>query len=144
MRSGREHLAWMVVVEVRRRRKAAEGGRRRRKSTDIKSNNPHLAGGEKHNCSQLLIPCLHDLACTSSCLRCMSFSAARSAYGVSFCLTPSTPLPLLRLSSEVPGEAAEQLQVLGPFGISWCSNKVRLGLQLGTRLLLFQSLAIHG
>ena len=37
----------MVVAEVRRRRKAAEGGRRRRKSTDIKSNNPHLAGGEK-------------------------------------------------------------------------------------------------
>ena len=49
LRSGREHLAWMVVVEVRRRRKAAEGGRRRRKSTDIKSNNPHLAGGEKHD-----------------------------------------------------------------------------------------------
>ena len=57
LRSGREHLAWMVVVEVRRRRKAAEGGRRRheaagggrrrRKSTDVKSNNPHLAGGEK-------------------------------------------------------------------------------------------------
>ena len=41
------NLAWMVVVEVRRRRKAAEGGGRPRKSTDIKSNNPHLAGGEK-------------------------------------------------------------------------------------------------
>ena len=52
LRSGREHLAWMVVVEVRRRRKAAEGGRRRRKSTDIKSNNPHLAGGEKHFLTQ--------------------------------------------------------------------------------------------
>ena len=26
LRSGREHLAWMVVVEVRRRRKAGEGG----------------------------------------------------------------------------------------------------------------------
>ena len=61
LRSGREHLAWMVVVEVRRRRKAAEGGRRRheaagvgrrrRKSTDIKSNNPHLAGGEEKSIS---------------------------------------------------------------------------------------------
>ena len=45
------------MVDVRRRRQAAEGGRRRheaagggrrrRKSTDIKSNNPHLAGGEQ-------------------------------------------------------------------------------------------------
>ena len=49
LRSGREHLAWMVVVEVRRMRRSTRrrkaGGRR--KSTNIKSNNPHLAGGEK-------------------------------------------------------------------------------------------------
>ena len=71
LRSGRENLAWMVVVEVRqgtlgvdgrgwgseeaegggRRRKAAEGGGRR-KSTDIKSNNPHLAGGEQDSILQ--------------------------------------------------------------------------------------------
>ena len=35
-----------------RRQEAAEGGRgggrRRQEATDIKSNNPHLAGGEKH------------------------------------------------------------------------------------------------
>ena len=48
LRSGREHLAWMVVAEVRRWRKAAEGGRR--KSTDLKSKNPHLAGGEIESC----------------------------------------------------------------------------------------------
>ena len=64
MRSGREHLAWMLVVEVRdeegrrrgRRRgrrpkearKEAEGRKEARSAaTNIKSNNPHLAGGEK-------------------------------------------------------------------------------------------------
>ena len=66
LRWGREHLAWILAVEVGqgtlgvdgrgwgpeeaegggRRRKGAEGGGRR-KSTDIKSNNPHLAGGEQ-------------------------------------------------------------------------------------------------
>ena len=59
LRSGREHWAWMVVVEVRQgtlgvdgrgwgpeKAEEAEGGGRRPKSTDIKSNNPHLAGGE--------------------------------------------------------------------------------------------------
>ena len=77
LRSGREHWAWMVAVEVRqgtlgvesrgwgpagntwrgysRLRSGGGGGARgggrqaeggRRKSTNIKSNNPHLAGGE--------------------------------------------------------------------------------------------------
>jgi len=32
----------------RRRRQEAGRGRRRQEATDIKSNNPHLAGGEKH------------------------------------------------------------------------------------------------
>ena len=40
----------------RRRRQAAGGrrqdaGRRRQEATDIKSNNPHLAGGEKSTCA---------------------------------------------------------------------------------------------
>ena len=65
MRSGRAHWAWMVVVEVRQRTLWIAGRswtrrttRRRRgdeerrgeeeQATDIKSNNPHLAGGEKH------------------------------------------------------------------------------------------------
>ena len=70
LRSGREHWAWMVVVEVRQRtlwiasrswaggrggqreeeeEEEDEAGVRRRQeeATDIKSNNPHLAGGEK-------------------------------------------------------------------------------------------------
>ena len=67
MRSGREHWAWTVVVEIRqgtlwiagrswtrRTRRGrgeageAEGRRRgRTQATDIKSNNPHLAGGEQ-------------------------------------------------------------------------------------------------
>ena len=68
LRSGREHWAWMVVVEVRQRtlwiasrswaggrggqREEEDNERRRRgeeeedQATDIKSNNPHLAGGE--------------------------------------------------------------------------------------------------
>ena len=57
--SGREHWAWMVVVEVRQRPLCVEGrgwagggGEETRRgeeeqATDIKSNNPHLAGGEK-------------------------------------------------------------------------------------------------
>jgi len=56
LRSGREHWAWMVVVEVRQRTRASrvaveqEEEERRggeEQATDIKSNNPHLAGGEK-------------------------------------------------------------------------------------------------
>ena len=70
LRSGREHWAWMVVVEVRQRTLCVEGrswaggrggrggrgrggrgGRRGggggEQATDIKSNNPHLAGGEQ-------------------------------------------------------------------------------------------------
>ena len=76
LRSGREHWAWMVVVEVRqgtlgvdgrgwgptentvdcesqlsrRTRRTTRGGGQREEedqATDIKSNNPHLAGGEK-------------------------------------------------------------------------------------------------
>ena len=44
LRSGREHWAWMVVVEEeeeKRRRRGEE------QATNIKSNNPSLAGGEK-------------------------------------------------------------------------------------------------
>ena len=75
LRSGREHWAWMVVVEVRQRtlwiasrswaggrggqREEEDNERRRRgeeeeedQATDIKSNNPHLAGGEKQNLRQ--------------------------------------------------------------------------------------------
>ena len=53
MRSGREHLAWMIVVEVRQHWKSRKEGRKegkkegRKAATNIKSNNPHLAGGEK-------------------------------------------------------------------------------------------------
>ena len=56
LRSGREHLAWILAVEVRQGTLGVDGrgwgpeeaeGGGRRKSTDIKSNNPHLAGGEK-------------------------------------------------------------------------------------------------
>ena len=71
LRSGREHWAWMVVVEVRQRTLCVEGrswaggrggrggtrreeeeeeggrgGRGEEQATDIKSNNPHQAGGE--------------------------------------------------------------------------------------------------
>ena len=72
LRSGREHWAWMVVVEVRqgtlwiagrswtRRTRRGRGGageaegrrRGRTQATDIKSNNPHLAGGEKQRSSE--------------------------------------------------------------------------------------------
>ena len=73
LRSGREHWAWMVVVEVRQRPLCVEGrgwaggggeeeeekedekeedeeeeDEDEEEATDIKSNNPHLAGGEKH------------------------------------------------------------------------------------------------
>jgi len=56
LRSGREHWAWMVVVEVDREhcasRVAVEQEEEERRggeeqATDIKSNKPHLAGGEK-------------------------------------------------------------------------------------------------
>ena len=78
LRSGREHWACMVVVEVRQGTLSMDGrgwgpapnnvdrgsqldeedeededeagggsGRQERKAADIKSNNPHLAGGEK-------------------------------------------------------------------------------------------------
>ena len=62
LRSGREHWAWMVAVEVRQGTLGVDGrgwgpeeadGGGRRKSTDIKSNNPHLGGGEKHSESRL-------------------------------------------------------------------------------------------
>ena len=49
LRSGSEHWAWLVVVEVRqkaRRRRRRRGGGA---ATDIKSNNPHLAGGNKQS-----------------------------------------------------------------------------------------------
>ena len=71
MRSGREHWAWMVVVEVRQgtlgiagrnwtrrtRRKGLGGGggrrqaegRRTQEAIDIKSNNRHLANEEIKN-----------------------------------------------------------------------------------------------
>ena len=60
MRSGREHWAWMVVVEIRRRRtrrtrrRRKEGTKEGRKEdgADIKSNNPHLTGGEKQGNSR--------------------------------------------------------------------------------------------
>ena len=63
LRSGRAHWAWMVVVEVRqgaggeetrrgdeerRRGEEEEKEEEEEQATDIKSNNPHLAGGEKH------------------------------------------------------------------------------------------------
>ena len=48
MRSGREHWEWMIVVEVRQEETRRRRGEERRgdEATDIKSNNPHLAGGE--------------------------------------------------------------------------------------------------
>ena len=52
LRSGSQHLARMAVVEVRRQEEARRRRRRRRRRKEeaaalIKSNNPHLAGGEK-------------------------------------------------------------------------------------------------
>ena len=64
LRSGREHWAWMVVVGRGRRGRRGQRGRRggrgglggrggeeeeedEEEATDIKSNNPHLAGGEQ-------------------------------------------------------------------------------------------------
>ena len=96
LRSGREHWAWMVVVEVRqrtlwiagrswtrrtrrttRRRRRRRGGdeeemRRRgeEQATDIKSNNPHLAGGEKNKdilCSQRALDFLVYSFCVLTC-----------------------------------------------------------------------------
>jgi len=52
LRSGREHLAWILAVEEDdkddKEDEEEAGGRRRQEeeATDIKSNNPHLAGGE--------------------------------------------------------------------------------------------------
>ena len=54
MRSGREHWAWMVAVEVRqgtlgvdsRGEDEEEEKEEEKEATNIKSNNPHLAGGE--------------------------------------------------------------------------------------------------
>ena len=44
LRTGREHWAWMVVVEEEEERRGGGGGEEQ--ATDIKSNNPHLTGGE--------------------------------------------------------------------------------------------------
>ena len=63
MRSGREHCGSRVAVEQGRRgRRGGRGGggeeaeeeekeeeKEDEEATDIKSNNPHLAGGEKKN-----------------------------------------------------------------------------------------------
>ena len=66
MRSGKEHLAWVVMVEVRQRpldtdhwktmKEGRDEGREegraegrqggRKEATNRKSNNPHLAGGK--------------------------------------------------------------------------------------------------
>ena len=59
LRSGREHWAWIVVVEVRqgntgrgwswlrsREEEKKKEEEEKEKSINIKSNNPHLAGGE--------------------------------------------------------------------------------------------------
>jgi len=43
LRSDREHCASRVAVEQEEERRGGE-----EQATDIKSNNPHLAGGEKH------------------------------------------------------------------------------------------------
>ena len=52
LRSGSQHLARMAVVEVRRQEEARRRRRRRRRKEEaaalIKSNNPHLAGGEQY------------------------------------------------------------------------------------------------
>jgi len=63
LRSDREHCASRVAVEQEEEERRGGGGEeeemRRRggeeeQATDIKSNNPHLAGGElDFNCSQL-------------------------------------------------------------------------------------------
>ena len=63
LRSGSQHLARMAVVEVRRQEEARRRRRRRRRKEEaaalIKSNNPHLAGGEKINFSGVLPPYTH-------------------------------------------------------------------------------------
>ena len=81
LRSGREHWAWMVVVEVRPRTlwiasrswAGGRGGQREEEeeeeedeeeedqATDIKSNNPHLAGGEKQIIVYIRNKCLSRL-----------------------------------------------------------------------------------
>ena len=43
-------------VRRRRRRRWRRGRRRRRRTALIKSNNPHLAGGEKHDCTEEFMP----------------------------------------------------------------------------------------
>ena len=48
LRSGSEHSGVIIVVEVRRGGgRAGGGGGGEGAGVDIKSNNPHLAGGEK-------------------------------------------------------------------------------------------------
>ena len=74
LRSGREHWAWMVVVEVRQRPLCVEGrgwaggggeeerwGEEEEQATDIKSNNPHLAGGEKNNIHSVYVKVCSDM-----------------------------------------------------------------------------------
>ena len=46
MKSGESHCTHELASDVRRGRKKEEGGRK--EDVLIKSNNPHLAGGEKH------------------------------------------------------------------------------------------------
>ena len=53
--SGREHWTWRLAVEGWQH--DDEEGRkegRRKETTDLKSNNPHLTGGETHACSGIL------------------------------------------------------------------------------------------
>jgi len=49
LRSGGDHCEHELAVEVRRRRRRSRRRRRREAggTADIKSNNPHLTGGEK-------------------------------------------------------------------------------------------------
>ena len=56
MRSDREHCGSRVAVgRGRRGRRGGRGGggEEEEEATDIKSNNPHLAGGEQHHVIQL-------------------------------------------------------------------------------------------
>ena len=47
LRSGREHWTWLLAVEAKEAKEEGEEEEEEEKTTNIKSNNPHLTGGEE-------------------------------------------------------------------------------------------------
>ena len=131
LRSGREHWAWMVVVEVRQRTLCVEGrgwagggGEERRRgeeqATDIKSNNPHLAGGEKvktHDAQSSQV-CCYDYGIFG----CNSFEEHLSTVFAElkqFCARNSLQLHMMHLSRQLLGFTKSSEY---PIGILGCSR----------------------